>query len=85
MVRIALLSLMCLAACSVPDPPLAGDHSTPKYQADITRCRSEAAAKARRRQNATPQALIMSAFDSGKAEQADVLACMQARGYGVAG
>ena len=81
MSRIGFVLVVLLAGCASYDPPVAGDHASVKYRADLVRCRKQASTAASRKANATPQSAFMALFDSGDQERQDVLTCMQARGY----
>lgn len=78
--RVVAVCLL-VAGCARYDPPVAGDHSSPKYAADLVKCRKQAALLASKKANATPQSAVMAVFDSGDAERTNVLTCMQGRGY----
>jgi hypothetical protein len=74
--------LILLAGCaSAYDPPVTGDRSSTKFQADLVRCRKQASTAASRRANATPQSAVKAMFDSGDQERQDLTTCMQGRGY----
>ena len=64
---------------------MVGDRHSPKFQADLDRCRKQAAKAANAKANATPQSSVRALFESDEAEHADVVTCMKFRGYKVAG
>ena len=84
--RAAVLLLLAIlpAACANYDPPMAGDHTAPRYQADAARCRKQASAAAARTANATPQSALRAAFASDEPQREAVRSCMQSRGYALA-
>jgi hypothetical protein len=78
---LVLLPLLLATACASYDPPVAGDRHTPKFQADLDRCRRQAAKNAAIKANATPQSSVRALFQSDDAEHADLVSCMKFRGY----
>ena len=80
MIRSFAIALL-LAGCAAYDPPLAGDHAAPRYQADLKRCHKDVDSALTRKANATPTSAFAAAFASDKPEHDQVLACMAARGY----
>lgn len=78
---LVLLLVLLVAGCAGYDPPMAGDHTTVRYQTDLRRCRKQADSKATRAANATPQSSIRAVFESDDPERHDVVVCMQSRGY----
>ena len=79
--RLFLALPLLLAGCAGYDPPMAGDHAAPRYQADLLKCRKQADVKARQVSGASPQSAIRAVFASDAPEHRDVAACMQSRGY----
>ena len=83
--RFAIAALLVLSGCAAYDPPMAGDHTTQRYQLDLQRCHKQVDTAAARAANATPQSAIRSAFASEEPGRAQMRSCMQARGYTPAG
>ena len=75
-----LMAGVLLAGCAY-DPPVQADHAAPKYEADLAKCRKQAALAAGRIANATPQSSIRSLFASDEPERQDIRECMRGRGY----
>ena len=76
-----LVALLLLGGCAAYDPPMAGDHTAMRYQADLQRCRKQASADAARVANATPQSAIRALFTSNEPQREQVRTCMVARGH----
>ena len=79
--RCFVAAVLCLAGCAAYDPPMAGDHTTFRYQTDLQRCRKQAEAAAARTANATPTSSIHAIFASNEPERQQIRSCMQSRGY----
>lgn len=82
--RYAALALLLLAGCASYDPPMAGDHTTQRYQADLQRCQKQTSASAARVANASPQSAIRAMFASDEPQREQVRTCLQSRGYHLA-
>lgn len=81
-VFLVILALLGVSACGGPyDPPIVGDHSTEKYQADLEKCRSTETEAVRRKNAATPQSWIISPITGPPAVRAAIRTCMQGKGY----
>ena len=76
-----LFGMVLLAGCASFQPPVSGDHASAKYQADLGKCRTQAAKHASQIANATPSAAFKSMFSSDRPEHDEETACMVGRGY----
>lgn len=78
----AVLACCLLAGCAnYYDPPMQGDHSTEKYQADLKKCHRQVNVPANRVANATVGSTIQSVFKSDDPQRDATRTCMQSKGY----
>ncbi len=75
------MGAVLLAGCAAFQPPVGGDHASAKYQADLVKCRTQAAKHATQIANATPTSAVKAMFTSDRAEHDEATACMVGRGY----
>jgi hypothetical protein len=81
-VLLIVLALLGVSACGGPyDPPVAGDHTTEKYQADLEKCQSTSTESVRLKNAATLQSWVISPFTGPPAVRAAIRTCMQGKGY----
>ncbi len=80
MKRLVLTAALLLGACAY-DPPMKADHDSYKYKTDLAKCQKQAAKTAAYTNAGTPQAALLSVFNSPEPEHQDIRTCMQARGY----
>ena len=77
-----VLALLGLTACGGSyDPPIVGDHTTERYQADLEKCRSTSTEAVRLKNAATLQSWVISPFTGPPAVRAAIRTCMQGKGY----
>ena len=81
MSKLFILAAPLLASCASYDPPVAADHHSVKYQADLAKCHAQAAKRANQQANATPSSAIRALFASDRPEHDDETTCMIGRGY----
>ena len=72
---------LLVASCASFQPPVAGDHESVKYQADLAKCRAQAEKHAAQVANATPSSAARALFSSDQPEHDELTACMVGRGY----
>lgn len=78
----AVLACCLLAGCAnYYDPPVRGDHSTEKYQADLKKCHAQVNPPANRKANATVGSTIRSMFKSDDPQRDATRTCMLSKGY----
>ena len=80
-VPLIVLALLGVSACGSYDPPVVGDHTTEKYQADLEKCQSTSTEAVRLKNAATPQSWVISPFTGPPAVRAAILKCMERNGY----
>jgi hypothetical protein len=81
-ILLIVLALLSVSACGGPyDPPIVGDHTTEKYQADLEKCQSTSTETVRLKNAATPERWIISPFTGPPAVRAAIRTCMQGKGY----
>jgi hypothetical protein len=81
-VRLTVLALLALTACGGSyDPPVVGDHTAEKYQADLEKCQSTSTEAVRLKNAATLERWVISPFTGPPAVRAAIRTCMQGRGY----
>jgi hypothetical protein len=82
-VLLIILALSGVSACGgdAYDPPIVGDHSTDKYQADLEKCRTTETEAVRLKDAATPQSWVISPITGPPAVRAAIRTCMQGKGY----
>jgi hypothetical protein len=81
-VFLIVLALLGVSACGGPyDPPVAGDHTTEKYQADLEKCHSTSTESVRLKNAATLERWVISPFTGPPAVRAAIRTCMQGKGY----
>ncbi len=74
--------LLGLSACGAPyDPPVAGDHTSDKYKADLEKCRTTSTESVRLKNAATLWVWIISPFTGPPAVRAAIRTCMTGKGY----
>lgn len=73
--------LLGASGCSAYDPPVQGDHSSEKYQADLQKCRTSSTETVRLKNAATPEKWIISPITGPPAVRAAIRTCMEAKGY----
>ena len=78
--RSAVVGLLLLPACSY-DPPVRGDRGAPQVQADLDKCREEAARDAGKITGATLWSFLKSPFTYPPLKHEKQRACMVKRGY----
>ena len=78
-----IMSALLLGAggCSAYDPPVEGDHTSEKYQADVERCRPTSTETVRLKNAATPGKWIISPITGPPAVRAAIRTCMESKGY----
>ena len=79
--RVCLVLSLLLAGCASFDPPVGGNHTAAKYQADLAKCHAQAEKRASQIANATPSSAVKALFASDQPEHDDETSCMVARGY----
>lgn len=68
--------------CGAPyDPPVQGDHTTERYQADLAKCRTTSQESVRLKNAATPERWVISPFTGPPAVRATIRTCMTGKGY----
>ena len=73
--------LLCAGGCSAYDPPVEGDHTSEKYQADVATCRTTSTETVRLKNAATPGRWIISPITGPPAVRAAIRTCMESKGY----
>jgi hypothetical protein len=78
-----IVSALLLGAggCSAYDPPVEGDHTSEKYQADVEKCRTTSTETVRLKNAATPGRWIISPITGPPAVRAAIRTCMESKGY----
>ena len=70
------------SGCGAPyDPPIQGDHTTERYQADLEKCRTASQESVRLKNAATPERWLISPFTGPPAVRAAIRTCMAGKGY----
>jgi hypothetical protein len=67
--------------CSAYDPPVEGDHTSEKYQAEVATCRTASTETVRLKNAATPGRWIISPITGPPAVRAAIRTCMVSKGY----
>lgn len=81
-VFLTILALLGVSACGGPyDPPIVGDHTTEKYQADLEKCQSTSTEAVRLKNAARLESWLISPFTGPPAVRAAIRTCMQSKGY----
>jgi hypothetical protein len=80
-VPLIVLALLGVSACGSYDPPVVGDHTTEKYQADLDKCQSTSTEAVRLKNAATLERWVISPFTGPPAVRAAIRTCMQGKGY----
>ncbi len=73
--------LICLSGCGTYDPPVQGDRTTEKYQADLTSCRETSQHAVYIKNADNPFSWIISPFTGPPAVRRAILKCMAGKGY----
>ncbi len=80
-VALIVPALLLGTGCSTYDPPVEGDHTSEKYQADVETCRTTSTEAVRLKNAATPEKWIISPITGPPAVRAAIRTCMQGKGY----
>jgi hypothetical protein len=80
-VSLIVPALLLGAGCSTYDPPVEGDHTSEKYQADVETCRTTSTETVRLKNAATPGRWIISPITGPPAVRAAIRTCMVGKGY----
>ena len=80
---VLIMSALLLGAggCSAYDPPVEGDHTSERYQADVAACRTASTETVRLKNAATPGKWIISPITGPPAVRAAIRTCMESKGY----
>ena len=73
--------LLGVGGCSAYDPPVEGDHTSERYQADVAACRTASTEAVRLKNAATPGKWIISPITGPPAVRAAIRTCMESKGY----
>ena len=73
--------LLGMGGCTSYDPPIRGDHTSERYQADLEKCRTSSTETVRLKNAATLQSWIVSPFTGPPAVRAAIRSCMVGKGY----
>jgi len=78
---VVVVLLPGLTGCADYDPPVQGDHTSDRYQADLATCRTTSTETVRLRNAATPERWIISPITGPPAVRAAIRKCMEGKGY----
>jgi hypothetical protein len=73
--------LLGLSGCGSYDPPVQGDHTAEKYQADLEKCRTTSTEAVRLKNADTPWTWMKSPFTGPPEVRASIRTCMTGKGY----
>ncbi len=78
---VILVALIGVNGCATYDPPVKGDHTSAKYQADLVACRTSSTETVRLKNAGTLWTWIISPFTGPPEVRAAIRKCMAGKGY----